>query len=280
MNKERYRTSAAQGSAELRRALKERWPNIKFKVISDTYSMGDSINVTYNFGPPLKEVEAIVNRWQDGHFDGMQDMYISGSGSKYTYADGSVISVTDVKYTFTKRAYHNAEDGDSYTETGKIDAEKLLCAHFKREHKGHDTNLFGDAWDGHHSTAGTWAFQTLGYTSFPSDKIKLTGITHVHDDNVCYDKSFVYQYEDLAPVKTAATVASMPATQPTTGIELLTYSERAVVITGDTRPIKDILAQHNGRFNKYLKHPSTGVQMTGWIFPATKEDQLRQALSI
>src|SRR4051812_47791020 len=98
---ERHKTGAAKGAAQLRTALKELWPNITFRIRSETYSGGDSINICWNFGPTSKEVDAIANQWQDGYFDGMQDMYIHGSSRSYTLKDGTTIPIEDVKYIFT-----------------------------------------------------------------------------------------------------------------------------------------------------------------------------------
>ncbi len=44
------------------------------------------------------------------------------------------------------------------------------------------------------------------------------------------------------------------------------YSEKAVIVHGDTKPVKNQLKTQGGRFNPRLKHPSTGLQIPGWIF--------------
>ncbi len=71
-------TEAAYTAKIIRAELKDRFPNTKFRVVSDTYSMGDSVDVTYErsaTAPDLKEVEAVVKKYQAGHFDGMTDCY-------------------------------------------------------------------------------------------------------------------------------------------------------------------------------------------------------------
>ena len=58
------------------------------------------------------------------------------------------------------------------------------------------------------------------------------------------------------------------------GLQIIDYSEKAIAIIGDTRAIKETLKTLGGRFNSHL---SCGA---GWIFPKTKEDSLRETLSI
>lgn len=55
-------------------------------------------------------------------------------------------------------------------------------------------------------------------------------------------------------------------------IQMVQYSEKAIVITGDTFPIKDTLKSLGGKFNKFL---SCGA---GWIFPTSKAEEIKKAL--
>ncbi len=59
-------------------------------------------------------------------------------------------------------------------------------------------------------------------------------------------------------------------------IEIVDYSERAIAVFGDTKPIKDKLKSLGGRFNPYLK--KDGVRMAGWVFPKAKFDEVKLAL--
>ena len=60
----------------------------------------------------------------------------------------------------------------------------------------------------------------------------------------------------------------------TSGVTIIEYSDKAVAVIGDTRPIKDTLRSLGGRFNPRL---TCGP---GWIFPATRRDNVRAALAI
>jgi hypothetical protein len=65
----------ARASANIKRELAEAFPGHKFRVRSDSFSGGDSVDIGWENGPTTKEVEAITNKYQSGSFDGMQDLY-------------------------------------------------------------------------------------------------------------------------------------------------------------------------------------------------------------
>ncbi len=62
--------------------------------------------------------------------------------------------------------------------------------------------------------------------------------------------------------------------QSVSGIEIIDYSEKAIAVIGETKPIKDQLKELGGRFNFRL---SCGA---GWIFPKTKREEVIQLLSV
>lgn len=61
---------------------------------------------------------------------------------------------------------------------------------------------------------------------------------------------------------------------PNNTLRLSQYSAKAIVVHGDTKPVKDQLKELGGRFNFRLRD-SNGNQFAGWIFPATKTDVIR-----
>ena len=67
-------THAATAKA-IRIELKVAYPDFKFKVTSSSYSMGNSVRVSWEDGPATKEVSNIVDKYQYGHFNGMEDIY-------------------------------------------------------------------------------------------------------------------------------------------------------------------------------------------------------------
>lgn len=68
-------SSQAQAAAMIRKNLKAAFPHTKFKVTSDSFAGGDSVDISWTDGPTRKQVEAIANRHEYGSFDGMQDLY-------------------------------------------------------------------------------------------------------------------------------------------------------------------------------------------------------------
>lgn len=61
----------------IRKALKKAFPGVKFGVRSDQYAGGCSIHVSYTDdgkGPTQKAVEAVVEPYAGGRFDGMIDL--------------------------------------------------------------------------------------------------------------------------------------------------------------------------------------------------------------
>lgn len=68
-------TQAAQTAKLIRKELKENFPSIKFSVTSETYSMGDSVNISYTDGVKYESVDSIVSKYQYGSFNAMEDIY-------------------------------------------------------------------------------------------------------------------------------------------------------------------------------------------------------------
>jgi hypothetical protein len=59
---------------------------------------------------------------------------------------------------------------------------------------------------------------------------------------------------------------------------IVNYSEKALAVFGDTRPVKDQLKALGGRFNPKLTHNEK--KQAGWIFSKAKEQQVRSLLTV
>ena len=59
----------------IRIMLKAAFPGVKFSVKSDSFSMGDSVDVSWTDGPTAAEVDAITGKFSAGSFNGMDDSY-------------------------------------------------------------------------------------------------------------------------------------------------------------------------------------------------------------
>jgi hypothetical protein len=86
-------SSYALGSKNLKIELQKAFPGINFSVKSESYSMGCSIDVRYTDGPNVEDVRKIADKYQEGSFDGMNDLYSYSDqvftdvfgGAKYVY---------------------------------------------------------------------------------------------------------------------------------------------------------------------------------------------------
>jgi len=130
-------------------------------------------------------------------------------------------------------------------------------------------------------------------------KVKAFAMSYNHDDSNgmmdYYDRGFYDHYEvgkwnkpymktedkESAPVKKAEPVPAKkaeaqaePAAPAAGSFRIVDYSEKAVAVVGDTKPVKDILRKLGGRFNSRL---TCGA---GWVFPKKKADEVRAALTL
>ena len=77
----------AETAKLIRKQLKAKFPAIKFGVRSERYAGGSSINISWEDGPTGKAVDAIVQPFCGGRFDGMIDM--AYNVDSYLLPDGS-----------------------------------------------------------------------------------------------------------------------------------------------------------------------------------------------
>lgn len=76
----RRTTTVAQCAKLVRQDLKQLYPEVKFSVISQNYSMGNSVDVYYTETDLTQEEhqklnEILRSKYMYGHFNGMEDIY-------------------------------------------------------------------------------------------------------------------------------------------------------------------------------------------------------------
>lgn len=71
----KYVSEVVQAAKLIRADLKASFPGIKFRVVTKSYSMGNSINIYWTDGPTRDSVKPLVAKYKDGDFDGMDDSY-------------------------------------------------------------------------------------------------------------------------------------------------------------------------------------------------------------
>ena len=81
------KTRVAILASELRRNLKDKFPNCKFSVKSCNYSMGSSIYVYWTDGPKKDDVESIANNFES--IDRDQWGEILSGGNRFVFCNHS-----------------------------------------------------------------------------------------------------------------------------------------------------------------------------------------------
>jgi hypothetical protein len=88
-------SSRLLATKNIRRELDNEFPGHKFSITSETFAGGDAIDVRWEDGVTEPEVREIIGKYQEGHFDGMTDMYNYSynpfndlfGGAKYVHAN-------------------------------------------------------------------------------------------------------------------------------------------------------------------------------------------------
>lgn len=95
-------SSHARAAKNLKKELSLAFPSVRFSVRSDSFSMGNSVDVKWTDGPTTKQVDAIADKYQYGHFNGMEDIY------EYDHsAESDAVSIVfgQSKYVHTSREF-------------------------------------------------------------------------------------------------------------------------------------------------------------------------------
>ena len=106
----------------IRIELKNEYPTVKFSVVSKSYSGGDSVRVNWIDGPSQKEVEAIINKYEYGRFDGSIDLYEYNKDHSFTD-----------KYGSTKYAFANRDHSDISIQRALDSMYSKYQANFERD---------------------------------------------------------------------------------------------------------------------------------------------------
>jgi hypothetical protein len=98
-------SSAKLAAKNIRTELKAAFPGVKFSVTSETFSGGDAVDIGWELGPTTKQVEAITGKYQEGSFNGMEDIYETNreniwpdifGGAKYVSENRSEAGALDI----------------------------------------------------------------------------------------------------------------------------------------------------------------------------------------
>lgn len=222
----------ASCSQAIKTELKNIFPDVKFSVTSDSFSMGDSVRISWVDGPTVDQVTEVTGKYQYGHFDGMQDMY------EYTNRRDDI---PQTKYVMESRKMSDAT-------RQSLEQSELLKDNEER---------------------GNIVYRLFYKTAIPVDA---TNITIVQTEETAGTIESFYRIACDMPA--TQEVSKPEAIEVTKGeVNIIEYSEKAIAVIGDTKPIKDRLRELGGKFNFRL---SCGP---GWIFPKTRLEAIQQALT-
>lgn len=219
----------------IRAELKKNFPSVKFSVRYESFSMGDAYRVSWDDGPIVQEVDALLHKFASGRFDGMTD-------SSWTEIDDFNEVFGDVKYVSTSRYV---------TDKGRERVRQIFGID-ESNYKAFDY-LNCDAAKKYHKAA----------------EAAIREINSFHNSTLDDVVSMMAHNMDLTEKsQPKAKKASEPEQTDNDGISIFDYSEKAFVVTGDTRKIKEDLKRLGGRFNARL---TCGC---GWVFKKADEDKV------
>lgn len=159
-------------AAAARVDLKKEFPTVKFSVTSASGAGTSSVRVEWTDGPTSSQVDAVVGKYQYGHFDGMTDCYEYSNSRE---------DLPQAKFVFTVREISpemKLKFAQNVSETyGGIMPTKL-------EHleNSHGVKCFADYWSWHQLV---WRF---------ASKVDLTDcvdVRHVDDSDIIVSETFV-----------------------------------------------------------------------------------------
>lgn len=258
----------------LKKHLKQTF-GIDVKIKSDVFSMGSSLDVYYSLGVDQKEVASVVDNLQHSRFDGMTDCSYSVDNAGLV-VDG--YQLEEFKHVFVHQEFSEdfkfklakcISDNINLRDVPKLETKEQMHEYLK------DNTDWGNDW----SNILHRLFRVRNFVTQDESKINLVSCAFNDDHQTIY---FIYEVEGKQYNTEVLEVATTQAPESRNfekvevkagEVNIIDYSERAIAVVGDTRPIKDKLKSLGGKFNFRL---SCGP---GWIFPKSKLEELQNAFS-
>jgi len=231
-------TGAAACADAIRAELKEKFAGVKFSVKSSTFSMGDSVDISWSDFLSRDEVEAVVSKYQQGRFNGMEDIY------EYS---NNIEGLPQAKYVSARR------DMSEEAKSILVPIAEKLYNELKEQ---------GDARVDRMYNFENFLHQIFYNTYIPTGAT-ITGIEESNESP--FFKISFEQIEIKEVTKTTQTEIKQGS------VNIIEYGKGLAVI-GETYAIKDKLKAIGGRFNKFL---TCGA---GWVFTSDKLDEIKTML--
>ena len=236
-------TGAALCALAIREELKKQFPSYKFSVTSDNFAGGNSVHISWTDGPTEEQVTKFTNKYQYGHFNGMEDKYENSNSRD---------DIPQAKFV---------------TENRTISAElkAILTPDLTEFLKSHNTDNYRDD------------LNNVMHRIFSRTEIKdinnVKGIEEDHNSKLSgIDGFYKIAFKTEEPEPAAAQPSIKPIESAEGEVNVIEYSDKAIAVIGDTKPIKELLKSLGGSFNPRL---SCGA---GWIFSKKKLEEVQTAL--
>ena len=229
-------SSTKERTDNIRAYLKHEFPGVRFNVRKDSY---DKAFASWTDGPSENDVQKALAIFQTGHSDPSGD-----------YWDNTVNS------------FNSLFGGWSYG----VDAERKLSEAGEKKIADELRSRFPEIPETEHKMT-RWSYDRIAELEDFLGCDSLGYMDWLTIDGLMY---YANKYKSLdIPKKEEAKPVSAPS-----GLTVADYSEKAIVVRGDTRPLAGMLKELGGRFNARLQGGA------GWIFSKRMEDKVRQALGI
>ena len=230
-------TSAKQAAKNIRLELKRAFPGIKFSVTSQVYTGGDSVDIGWELGPTTKEVEAITGKYQEGHFNGMEDIYEENRDNIWPDIFGGAKYVSENRHEGGALNIVAAALCDHWNLAKPADGKSWWTVRRPDDHSGHDI--------------GNIARQILFAQSYPPGAI-ITGI-EPHNDEQKTGWEGHYRATYTAPQSAAPTVAEVAPASDKPAVRF-NEEKHGIEIKFPSKPAEAVLAtlkRHGWRWARF-----------------------------
>lgn len=204
------KSAHALGAANIKRELRKAFPGVKFSAKSDSFAGGDSIDVHWEYGPLVADVEKVTDKYQDGHFNGMEDIYENDRENVWPDVFGGA------KYVNASRTIPTPNGNGVDWFGGSIygDIGRALCELQGVEYAGEYTqHVFGES---DSDTLCDHVRSIVYKTAFPvGGEWTFKGIEYNKES---YEWDCVFDVPEVAKSETVPKSATQRATAPAGGV--------------------------------------------------------------
>ena len=218
-------SSAKLAAKNIRTQLKRAFPGVKFSVTSDTYSGGDSVDISWELGPTSKEVEAITGQYQRGDFNGMEDIYENNRENVWPQIFGGAKYVSENRHAGGALDVVAAALCDSWSLPKPADGKSWWTVSRPDDHSGRNICII--------------ARQILDASSYAPGAV-VTGI-EAHENSNGGTWADHYRTTYTAPTSTPAETATPAATNGDRVLVRFNEAKNGIEIKFPTKPAAAVL---------------------------------------